>query len=167
MACETKKTKKGGEAMGKAIRFVGISLLLVSTIWIGCSLTKTKPTTITKSNTCLLKGKWEGVTSFGSVANNVRVPTTMEIYNDTVPLKGKLTMHNVPPAVFNLFVPKPNTLSGDATIEFVDGNINERGNLVGKQGGNYFELTLVVGPKLRMDGWIYYLSLNPSLTLNG
>jgi hypothetical protein len=153
--------------MGKAIRFVGISLLLVSTIWMGCSYTKIKPATMTKTDTCLLKGKWEGLASFGSVANNIRVPTTMEIYNDTVPLKGKLTMHNVPPAVFSLFVPKPKTLSGDATIEFVDGNINERGNFVGKQGGNSFELTLMIGPKLKMNGWIYYLSLNPSLTLGG
>jgi hypothetical protein len=152
--------------MGKAIRFVGISLLLVSTIWMGCSTTKIKPTPITKSNSCLLKGKWEGSTTFGSVANTTRVPTTMEIYNDTVPMKGKLTMHNVPPAVFNLFVPKPKTLSGDATIEFGDGNINERGNFVGKQGENYFELTLAIGQKLKMDGWIYYLSLNPSVTLS-
>lgn len=153
--------------MGKVIRFVGISLLLVSTIWMGCIYSKMNPTTITNSNTCLLKGKWEGLATFGGVANRIRVPTTMEIYNDTVPLKGKLTMHNVPPAVSNLFVPRPKTLSGDATIEFGDGNINERGNFVGKQGENYFEFTLVIGPKLRMDGWIYYLSSNPSVTLGG
>ncbi len=153
--------------MGKVIRFVGISLLLVSIVWMGCSSVKTKPTTITKSNVCLLKGKWEGLTTFGGVASNIRVPTTLEIYNNTVPLKGKLTMHNLPPAVSNLFVPRPNTLSGNATIEFGDGNINERGNLVGKQGENYFELTLMMGPKMRMDGWIYYLSLNPSVTLSG
>ena len=156
--------------MGKIIRFVSISLLLVSTIWMGCIYTKMKREPITNYNISLLKAKWEGLTTFGSVANSIRVPTTMEIYNDTVPMKGKLTMHNVPPAVFNLFVPKPKTLSGDATIEFGDGNINERGNFVGKQGENSFELTLIIAPtmeqKLRMDGWIYYSSLNPSLTLS-
>lgn len=166
MVCETQKTKNGGEAMGKVIRFVGISLLLVSTMWMGCFLIKKEPTTITNYNISLLRGKWEGLSTFGSVSSNIRVPTTMEIYNDTVPLKGKLTMHNVPPAVFNRFVPRPNTLSGDATIEFGDGNINERGNFVVKQGENYFELTLKIGQKLRMDGWIYYLSLNPSVTLS-
>ena len=77
----------------------------------------------------------------------------MEIYNETVPLKGKLTMHHVPPAVFNLFVPKPKTFSGDATMEFEDGTINESGNLMVKQGENYFELNLKIAPKqLRMDG---------------
>jgi len=155
--------------MEKVIRFVGISLLLVSTIWMGCSSTKIKPETITNYNICLLKGKWEGLSTFGSVSNNVRVPTTMEIYNETVPLKGKVTMHNVPPAVFNLFVPRPKTLSGDVTIEFGNGNINERGNFVCKQGENYFELALIIGPpqqKLGMNGWIYYSSLNPSVTLS-
>ena len=152
--------------MGRVIRFVGISLLLVSIVWMGCSAAKIKPATITTGNISLLRGKWEGLTTFGGVANNIRVPTSMEIYNDTVPLKGKLTMHNVPPTVFNLFVPRPNTLSGDVTIEFGDGNVNERGNFVGKQGENYFELTLMIGPKMRMDGWVYYLSSNPSLTLS-
>ncbi len=152
--------------MGKTIRFFGISLLLVSIIWMGCVTSKLKPTTITKHNVCLLKGKWEGLTTSGNVATNIRVPTTMEIYNDTVPLKGKLTMHNVPPAVFNLFVPKPKTLSGDVTIEFRDGDINESGNLVGKQGENHFELTLRIGEKMKMDGWIHYASLNPIVTLS-
>lgn len=151
--------------MKKAIRFVGISLLLISITWIGCSTAKIKPTTITNHNICLLKGTWEGVTSFGGVANTIRVPTTMEIYNDTVPLKGKLTMHNVPPVVFNYMNPKPKTLSGDVTIEFKDGIINESGNFVGRQGENYFELTLKVGQRLKMDGWIYYASLNPSVSL--
>ncbi len=155
--------------MEKLIRFVGISLLLVSTMCMGCFLRNKEPSTITNYNIFLLKGKWEGFTTFGSVVNTIRVPTTMEIYNGTVPLKGKLTMHNVPPAVFNLFVPKPKALSGDAAIEFGDGNINERGNFVVKQGENYFELALWFGEhgkKLRMDGWIQYLSLNSSVTLS-
>jgi len=152
--------------MRKAIRFVGISLLLVSIIWMGCSTTKIKPSPITKYSTPLLKGKWEGLSTFGGVSSNIRVPTTMEIYNETVPLKGKLTMHNVPPTVFNPSVPRPNTHSGDVTIQFGDGNINENGNLVGKQGENHFELTLFIGQKLRMDGWIYYSNLNPSVTVS-
>ncbi|MGZ3495251.1 MAG: hypothetical protein ACXU9L_12230 [Thermodesulfobacteriota bacterium] len=152
--------------MEKVIRFVGISLLVVSIIWMGCSSAKIKPSPITKYNIPLLKGKWEGLSTFGSVSSNLRVPTTMEIYNETVPLKGKLTMHNVPPAVFNPSVPRPNTLSGDVTIQFGDGNINENGNLVGKQGENHFELTLKIGQKLRMDGWIYYSNLNPSVTVS-
>jgi len=151
--------------MKKAIRFVGISLLLISITWIGCSTAKIKPTTITNHNICLLKGTWEGVTSFGGVANTIRVPTTMEIYNDTVPLRGRLTMHNVPPTVPNLPAARPNVLSGDVTIEFRDGDVNESGNFVGKQGENHFELTLKVGQKLKMDGWIYYASLNPSVSL--
>ncbi len=153
------------------IRFAGIGLLLVSTMWVGCFrmnvLKNKEPATITNYNMCLLKGKWEGSTTFGSVGNNYQVPTTMEIYNETVPLKGKLTMHKVPPAVFNLFVPKPKTLSGDATIEFGDGNINERGNFVVKQGENYLELNMKTTPSLlRMDGLIYYCSLNSSVTLS-
>ncbi len=152
--------------MVKKIRFVGISLLVISTIWMGCSLTKVKPTTITKHNVCLLKGTWEGSSTFGGVANKIQAPTTMEIYNDAVPLRGKLTIHNAPPAVPNLSAAKPNTLSGDVTIEFRDGNINESGNFVGKQGEKHFELTLIVGQKLKMDGWIYYASLNPSVTLS-
>ncbi len=152
--------------MRKAIRFVGMGLLLVSIIWMGCSTAKIKPEPITKGNMSLLKGKWEGSSTFGSVATKIQVPATMEIYNETVPLKGKLTMHDVPPAVFNLLASKPKTLSGDASIEFGDGNINERGSFVVKQGENHFELTLKIGPKLRMDGYIHYSSLNPSVTLS-
>ncbi len=155
--------------MRKLIRFVAISLLILSTIWIGCYSTKAKPTTITNYNMSLLKGKWEGLSTFGNVTSSVRVPTTMEIYNDTVPLKGKLTIHNVPPAVLSKIPSKLGTPSGDATIEFKDGSINEQGHLVGKQGENYFEAALwipPVGQKLKMDGWINYSSLNSSMTLN-
>ncbi len=161
--------KKGGEAMGKMIRLVAISLLILSTIWMGCYSTKAKPTTIDNYNISLLKGKWEGLSTFGNVANSIRVPTTMEIYNDAVPLKGKLIIHNVPPSVLSKIAAKPGASSGDATIEFRDGNINEQGHLVGKQGENYFEAALwipPVGQKLKMDGWIYYSSLNSSMTLN-
>jgi hypothetical protein len=61
--------------MEKATRFVSMGLLLVSTIWMGCS--SVLPTTITKNNVSVLKGKWEGLMTFGSAAN-IRVPTTME-----------------------------------------------------------------------------------------
>lgn len=155
--------------MGKMIRFVAIGLLIFSTIWMGCYSTKAKPTTITNYNMSLLKGKWEGLSTFGNVTNSVRVPTTMEIYNDTLPLKGKLTIHNVPPSVLSKIVAKPGTSSVDATIEFKDGNINEQGHLVGMQGENYFEAALwipPVGQKLKMDGWIRYSSLNSSMSLN-
>lgn len=154
--------------MKKLIRFVAVSLLLVSTMWMGCIFKNREPSAITHYNMFLLKGKWEGFTTFGSVASSIRIPTTMEIYNDNVPLKGKLTMHHVPPAVSNLFVPKPKTLSGDAIIEFADGTINERGNLAVKQGENYFEFPLWFverGTKMRMDGPLHYLSLNSSVTL--
>lgn len=155
--------------MKKVICFVGTSLLLISIISMACVSTKIKPEAITNYNMCLLKGKWEGSSTFGSVANSIQVPTTMEIYNETVPLKGKLTMHNVPRTLLTQLnqLPAKPTPSGDVTFEFRDGNINEQGNFMSNQRENHIELTLKIGgAKLRMDGLIHLSSLNSSVTLS-
>ena len=50
---------------------------------------------ITKSNLSTLKGKWEGWTVFSTFQANP-VLTTMEIDNDTVPIKGRINLFNLP-----------------------------------------------------------------------
>jgi hypothetical protein len=48
-----------------------------------------------------LKGTWEGILSFGITEQGGTSPAKLEILSDTVPVKGKFTITNVPQIVAN------------------------------------------------------------------
>ena len=139
--------------MKKTICLVGIGLLFVSMVMMSCA--PGQKTVVTKSNLPTLMGKWEGWTTFGT-ARALSVMTTLEFYNDTIPLQGKITLVNLPDPVAFAFPADAKTAGNNAIINFANGMISDQGTLIGQSGQNFLELTLFVGEKMKMNGWFYY-----------
>jgi hypothetical protein len=87
-----------------------------------------------------LKGTWKGSVSFGvmqAVAANS--PATLEILNDTAPVKAKLTLADVPSQISSQL----GLMSGQNVFESDDGTITTDGTIiwVGQQPKNFFEVS--------------------------
>jgi hypothetical protein len=151
--------------MKKMICLFGIGLLFVSVVFVGCASLQFQKTAITKSNLSTLKGTWSGWTTFSSFSSNP-VLTTMEIDNDTVPVKAKITLQNLPSGVAAQFPADAMTAGNSAAIiEFTNAHVSDQGTLIGTTGQNFLELTLLVGEKTKMSGWFYYYGGKGTVTL--
>jgi hypothetical protein len=89
----------------------------------------------------------------------------MEIDNDTVPVKGKITLHNLPNGVSARFPADAKRADNSAIIQFANAHVSDQGTLIGTTGQNFLELTLFVGEKTKMDGWFYYYGGKGTVTL--
>jgi hypothetical protein len=141
--------------MKKGIFLTGVSLALISMVLLGCASLQVQKTAVTKANLAMVKGTWSGWTTFSSYQSNP-VLTTMEIYNDAVPLQGKIVLNSLPDRVAASFPADAKTAGNDVTIDFKNGKISDQGTLIGQTGENFLELTLLVGEKTKMSGWFYY-----------
>ena len=148
--------------MKKVIRLVGLGLVLVSITFLSC--TPVQKTIITKSNLSSLKGTWEGWTVFSTFQANP-VLTTMEIDNDTLPIKGKINLFNLPQKIADNFPAVPLSGGNNITINFANGEISDQGTLIGQTGKNFLELTLLAGTKMKMNGWFYYYGFKGTVEL--
>jgi hypothetical protein len=161
-AKDKRSSKRRGKAMKKTICLIGIGLLLVSMVSMGCA--PAQKTIITKSNLSTLKGTWQGWTTFSSFQGNP-VLTTMEINNDTVPIKGKINLINLPQRVADSFPGVALSASNNITIDFANGKLSDQGTLIGQSGENFLELTFFTGEKMKMNGWFYYYGSKGTMTL--
>jgi len=146
----------------KVICLFGIGLLFVSMVMIGCATVQ--KTIITKSNLPTLIGKWEGWTTFGSV-ETLSVMTTLEIYNDTIPVQGKITLIHLPDSVAFAFPADAKTAGDNAIINFPNGMISDQGTLISQSGQDFLEFTLFVGEKIKMNGRFYYYGFRGTMHL--
>ena len=98
-----------------------------------------------------LKGTWGGILSFGFVDIGGTSPVKLEVLNDSVPLKARITISNVPNSVATQF----GLMAGQNVAESDEGVITSQGTLmfVGPQK-NFFELTLT-GEK-KMNLWYFF-----------
>lgn len=150
--------------MKKMICLFGIGLLFVSMVFVGCASLQLQKTAITRSNLSTLKGTWSGWTTFSSFSSNPLL-TTMEVDNDTVPIRGKITLQNLPQGVAAKFPADAVTASNSVIIQFTNAHVSDQGTLIGTTGQNFLELTLLVGEKTKMDGWFYYYGGKGTITL--
>lgn len=148
--------------MKKTICLTGMVLFLVSMVWVSCA--PVQKTVLTKDNLATLKGTWQGWTTFSSVQSSP-VRTTLQITNDTVPVRGKITLESLPGAVASIFPADAKTAGNDVTIDFKNGMISDQGTLIGQSGQNFLELTLSVGEKMKMNGWFYYWAAKGTMGL--
>lgn len=148
--------------MKKTIYLAGMGLLLVSMVWMSCA--PVQKTMVTKSNLATLKGTWQGWTTFSSVQSSP-IRTTLEITNDTVPVRGWITLENLPGAAASIFPADAKTAGNDVTIDFKNGMISDQGTLIGQSGQNFLELTLFIGEKMEMNGWFYYWAAKGTVEL--
>jgi hypothetical protein len=149
--------------MKKKICLVGMGLLFVSMVLLSCA--PVQKTVITKNNLSTLQGTWEGWTSF-SAAMARPVLTNFQINNTTIPLIGTITIYNIPQEIANALPSSTLPVGNNITINFNDGKLTDQGTIIG-QGtmGNFLELTLYAGEKMKMSGWFYYYGIKGTMDL--
>jgi hypothetical protein len=108
---------------------------------------------ISENNLSDLKGKWEGWRTL--TGGNFR--TELEIDNDTLPLKGKFTFHDVK---------RKGKMSGTNTMDFGKGRIKDN-NFYVKKEENEIELSLHKGDgKMKLEGDFYFAGNRGTMSLN-
>jgi len=138
--------------MKKAI-FLGCIGLLFALISVVSYAAMTK-TPISPSDLPALKGKWVGTRIAGTTPGGI---TELDIENDTPPLQGKLTVHNVIVR---------GSRGRTVTLEFKNGQIDKQGNLVIKKEKNEFEFSLYEGEgKMKLEGDYYFMGVRGKITL--
>ena len=128
--------------MKKIILVVGIVMLFAAMVYAGG---------ITKADLKNLKGTYEGY----ATAVRGRANLTLEILNDTEPIKGKVTLTNIDgPAKEETAWKDPTSAQNDAGV------ITNKGTIMftAEKGGNFFEITSIgkhKDGKLFLEGWFY------------
>jgi hypothetical protein len=145
-------------------------LLLVEAMVAGCASVPTTPTILTKDNLPILEGRWEGSAVF---AGGVRTRIILDIYNDSLPLKGNVSIQNIPKEAANIF---PDGFEGTGWESYFDtGTITDKGGLVIRgRGGNFGEFSLIEGQSKRsivegeskLDGWFHLWGAKGATTLH-
>ena len=148
--------------MYKKTFLVGVGFLLVSVALLSC--TPMQKTVITKNNLSMLRGSWQGWTTFSAV-QATPVLTSMEINNDTVPLMGKMVLFNLPQPIANILPGAALPAGNNVTIDFANGEISSEGTLVNHGGKNFIDLTLYAGEKPKLSGWFYYYGVKGTMEL--
>jgi hypothetical protein len=165
------KIEKGGRiSMNKISCLIAVLLLLVETIIGGCTTVSTTTTILTKTNLPILEGRWEGSAVFGG---SIHTTLTLDIYNNSLPLKGKVSIQNIPREAANIF---PGGFEGSGWESYFDtGTITDNGSLVIKgRGGNFGEFSLIESESKRsllegeskLDGWFYLWGAKGAATLH-
>ncbi len=99
--------------MKKIVCIIAVVLMIASVVY------AQKKAGITPKDLAGMKGTYTGMLSLGSMEGGGTTSCTLEILNDAVPVKGKLTLGSVPAAVASTYgmstTPEPLT-SDDGTI---------------------------------------------------
>ena len=129
-------------------KIICLAVVVLMFALVGCAGQKVA---ITKSNVPSLKGTWEGTLGYGFY-EGASGPAKLEILNDTVPLKAKLTI-NVPQIVATGFgIP-----AGQNVLEADNGKITNAGTVLwgsGDAAKGTFEVSLK-GEKA-LDAWFFF-----------
>jgi hypothetical protein len=125
---------------------------------VGCA---GKKMSITQKDLPTLKGTWEGVINYGLFGGVQSGPMTLEILNDTVPVKGRVTL-DIPQNVGSYYgVP-----SGKSSRENNEGKLTPGGTILWTGGGaaaHSMEATLTDAGKLQI--FYYLLGMRGDATL--
>jgi len=162
--------KRGRISMKKVLCLIAGLLLLVEAIVAGCATVPTTTTILTKNNLPILEGRWEGSAVF---AGGVHTTVTLDIYNDSLPLRGKVSIQNIPREAANIF---PSGFEGSGWESYFDtGSITDKGGLIIRgRGGNFGQFSLIEGESKRsvlegeskLDGWFYLWGAKGAATLH-
>lgn len=156
--------------MKKIPCFIAVLLLLVETITVGCATVPTTTTILTKDNLSILQGRWEGPAVFGGGA---RPTLILDIYNNLLPLRGKVSIQNIPENAANIF---PDGFEGSGWESYFDtGTITDKGGLlITGRGGNFGEFSLLEGEskyfliegESKLEGWFHLWGAKGTATLH-
>jgi hypothetical protein len=140
-------TKKHGYLITIGVFFMGMLIA-------GCA--PMQKTYLTDIDVSVLKGTWSGWTTFSSYQAQ-HFTTTLEISSTTVPIAGKMILHNFPgPVRKAMGIPLENVMADNSIIlYFNNAEITGKGTLIGRNGQDYLELTYY-SEKQRLQGPFYF-----------
>jgi len=128
-----------------------VILIFVSMVFVSYAAMTKEP--ISPTHLSDFKGKWEGWKT--TTGQDLRAG--LEIYNDSLPLKGKLTFD----------VQRRGAATTTNTSHFNEGTINNDGNLYIKWGQHYVELSLYKGDgKMKLEGDFRLAGSKGTMTFN-
>ena len=146
-----------------------VILFFVSAMLVGCA----SPVIMTSNDVPTLKGKWVGKTvfgSFGSAEAGGETLTEMEIYNNTIPIEGKITFLTLPRRVWDDLPPgiKSGQTGQGAVIPFKNGKLSDKGFFKLVSGENTLTLNLYnEGGKLKLEGLVLLVSAKDRYFMQG
>ncbi len=156
--------------MKKIICIFAVPLILVNVIMSMGATVPATATILTKDDLPILEGRWEGSVVFGG---RVHSTVTLDIYNDYLPLKGKLSIQNIPREAANIFPGEFETTGWESYFD--NGTITDKGDLIIRgRGGNFGEFLLSEGESKRsliegeskLDGWFYLWGAKGAVALH-
>ena len=137
--------------MKRMIFSVGIVLVLASMVFV--SYAEMQKIALSEGNLADLKGKWLGSRDTGG---RTGINTDLEIFNDSLPVQGKIIFYNVRKAGG-----KSDTTE---TREF-KAKINDQGNLFFKGPNNELELSLYKDDgKMKLEGNFYWFGSSGAMS---
>jgi hypothetical protein len=129
--------------MKKIICLVAVVLMIASVVY------AQKKMSITAKDLPGLQGFWTGNVTFG-IQEGAGSAATLEIFNDKVPVKAKLTISQFPDTLASSLGLSP----GRNEFESEDGTITTQGTILFTgPTKSFFEITRVGDKKLRCDYW--------------
>ncbi len=134
--------------MKKIICLLAVVLMIASVVYAAAPKMK-----ITAKDLPALKGTWTGIIGFGMTEAGTS-PAKLEILNDTVPVKAKITIDNLPSNI----AAATGLTAGQMVGESDEGVITSAGTLmfVGPQK-NFIEVTMTGKGKINV--WYVYRTL--------
>lgn len=112
---------------------------------------------ITTKDLAGLKGNWEGRVEFGIMGASTAA-AKLEILNDTVPVKAKLTLSGIDPQVASAL-----GMTGSGVVENNEGVITSQGTLMWAANQNFLEVSPAKDKKL--NGTYYFRGMKGSMSL--
>lgn len=129
--------------MKKIICLVAVVLMIASVVY------AQKKMAITAKDLPGLQGFWTGNVSFG-IQEGAGSAATLEIFNDKVPIKAKLTISQFPDTLASSLGLSP----GRNEFESEDGTITTQGTILFTGATkSFFEITRAGDKKLKCDYW--------------
>jgi hypothetical protein len=146
-----RNSEKKEEVKMKKIVMLVIALMMVASVSFAQN--------ITSATLKDLKGTWTGWATFQIGVNS---PCTLVILNDTVPVKGIVTLETLPDSVSPLMgqLAAP---GGKYTFSNDDGKVTSQGTLMWAGNKNFVEFSL---KRNKLDGWFYHNGARGDIVLH-
>ncbi len=130
--------------MKKIVCIIAVVLMIASVVY------AQKKAGITAKDLAGMKGTWAGTISFGEFETGGSSACELEILNDAVPVRVKLTVSAVPAAVVRLV----GGMSGQNVMESDDGTLTTQGTIMftGPAKG-FLEISKSGEKKIKINYW--------------
>ena len=132
--------------MKKSVCIIAVVLMIASVVY----AQKAKKAGITAKDLAGMKGTYTGMLSLGEMEGGGTTSCTLEILNDAVPVKVKLTVNAVPAVVAS----SVGGTSGQSVMESDDGTVTTQGTIMFTgPARNFLEVSKSGEKKIKLNYW--------------